>query len=1114
MVRQKISPFVAIATKDYSADDKNKLDLMKGEFYLITQKDTSGWWYGESVLQMKGWLPGAYVREADEYEANSVRDRFSKRSRRRNKKGESSRASSRSSRAPNSLSSSVGHPSRTPERRSQRSSANSAYSTTTSITRGSLDPRMKQRTYEEGMKEALSLASDNEVNRLMGHKPRRSRRGTSQEGSMSTRAQMRTSPQSKVPHDFNFEGKSLLDFIFDEVDPEEGEPGEARWDLVCAAVERIVDPMGKDVNLCTEFLDCGGFDAILSVIDGHTFDDKNTEISCLLCLRHMSVLEDLSTWSGEINPFPVLLGVVENYKGDGEMLQLLFSIMNNIVSIPHNRKLLSRDPTIAQVMETFLEFVTHEKREVRNNTVSILASIARDQQHLFNDGNIRTLLEVGSLDDINTLRNILATFLNLSELEITIPSMVKVGLFEWLTTLIETNDKKILEMVQRLIKNVFVNCPPNLEPHQICILFLKLIEKKSLWSLCIGCMTLYTKKCHDKLRYLNELINSRVLDRLCRNSRMEQTKQVLKIICHLTISSVTKPDDKEYFLRNFLNAQILQNLLPKCEQSEVKPLLKIVVYLMGTPNGGKVLGQHMPFVGDIISRTVEVQECLAYTLRLCFELSGTKKHHKALLRSGVLNFCHSITSDLPKRTIQLFLGTVIRIGRKDNPPDVLKGLLKHELALRGFLSSLKVPSLEHLVNLALKIIDRLKKRMENDPDAFRTERRERQDSMEASSDSESDDRMPAPSAANRSHGATVISQPQNSRVSEYGLGSGFTYGSMMNSMMQPPSLADTSKLSKSQFSTSSFASYSSLTTIPFSVTNSTDSDRAGGGLLSPSGSEFDFSDGPAVSPMASMSSKEAFHHDKRSRLDTLEMTPGLPPSNRKSPSSSRKSSRARIGSTAVPPRIGGSIHGSPRVKPKAPPRKDSRKGAGVEQVRRASAAPPRQSINTSRIRVGSKPSPPPPKEKISFDNDDQQNKRAPIPPIQTKSVAIPFARSESPDAPAGPLTPKALPNKRRSTRATARKSTREMMKQLLDPTLETQNIGTHDLDSMMGSLDLEGTEYDLLNVDEIIWNGHDKEFEDLFEDEQNVDLTKSLQEHITQEKNLMTDLFSMLLENG
>ena len=55
--------------------------------------------------------------------------------------------------------------------------------------------------------------------------------------------------------------------------------------------------------------------------------------------------------------------------------------------------------------------------------------------------------------------------------------------------------------------------------------------------------------------------------------------------------------------------------------------------------------------------------------------------------------------------------------------------------------------------------------------------------------------MPAPSsAANRSHGATVISQPQNSRVSEYGLGSGFTYGSMMNSMMQPPSLADTSKL--------------------------------------------------------------------------------------------------------------------------------------------------------------------------------------------------------------------------------------------------------------------------------------------------------------------------------
>ena len=129
-------------------------------------------------------------------------------------------------------------------------------------------------------------------------------------------------------------------------------------------------------------------------------------------------------------------------------------------------------------MGTFLQFVNHEKREVRHNTVSILASIARDQQHLFEDDNIRTLLEVGSLDDMGTLRNILATFLNLSELKDTIPSMVKVGLFEWLTTLLETNDKKIIEMIQRLIKNVFVNCPPNLEPTQICILFLKLIEKK------------------------------------------------------------------------------------------------------------------------------------------------------------------------------------------------------------------------------------------------------------------------------------------------------------------------------------------------------------------------------------------------------------------------------------------------------------------------------------------------------------------------------------------------------------------------------------------------------------------------------------------------------------
>ena len=87
-------------------------------------------------------------------------------------------------------------------------------------------------------------------------------------------------------------------------------------------------------------------------------------------------------------------------------------------------------------------------------------------------------------------------------------------------------------------------------------------------------------------------------------------------------------------------------------------------------------------------------------------------------------------------TIKLFLGTVIRIGSVDSHPDVLKELLKHELALRGCLHSLNVPSLENMVNLNLEKLDLFKAFIENDPDALKTAWMERQDSMEESSESE------------------------------------------------------------------------------------------------------------------------------------------------------------------------------------------------------------------------------------------------------------------------------------------------------------------------------------------------------------------------------------------
>jgi len=354
-----------------------------------------------------------------------------------------------------------------------------------------------------------------------------------------------------------------------------------------------------------------------------------------------------------------------------------------------------------------------------------------------------------------------------------------------------------------------------------------------------------------------------------------------------------------------------------------------------------VLSQHMPFVSDIIARTVESPECLTYTLRLCFELSGTKKNHKALLKSGVLNFCHSITSNLPKKTIQLFLGIVIRLGHKDNPPEVLKGLLKHELALRGFLSSLKVPALQHLVNLALQIIDRLKKKMENDPSAFATNRLVRKDSMDLS-DEESDS-LPGPSRTQSA--STVINVPSTNAKFSLGM-SEFTY----SSMREPPSLLSDYNMNSSTFR--SLKSYNSdldyelnspsgrsgtpksdtLPEVPVSIspkeTEKNQPLKSRGSL--PKANQSRGSDA-AIKSRDSVPIVDDIQSANEYQIrDSIAKTPTRVRTN--------ASSRVMSNSVSAPPRSGGSIVVSPRGKPKPPVGKP-------EQARRQSSAPPRQQLN-------------------------------------------------------------------------------------------------------------------------------------------------------------------------
>ena len=53
------------ALYDYEATDTSELSLHKGEVVKVTQKDPSGWWYGQSVDTKKwGFFPVGHIQRA------------------------------------------------------------------------------------------------------------------------------------------------------------------------------------------------------------------------------------------------------------------------------------------------------------------------------------------------------------------------------------------------------------------------------------------------------------------------------------------------------------------------------------------------------------------------------------------------------------------------------------------------------------------------------------------------------------------------------------------------------------------------------------------------------------------------------------------------------------------------------------------------------------------------------------------------------------------------------------------------------------------------------------------------------------------------------------------
>merc|ERR1719379_2510852 len=101
--------------------------------------------------------------------------------------------------------------------------------------------------------------------------------------------------------------------------------------------------------------------------------------------------------------------------------------------------------------------MAYDNPKVKTNALGILTELARDQHHMFEDKYIRALLGVGAGKEVHALRNIIGILLNLSRLDEIIENMARAGVLLWLATVLETKDKKTLEIMNQLIKNIFVN---------------------------------------------------------------------------------------------------------------------------------------------------------------------------------------------------------------------------------------------------------------------------------------------------------------------------------------------------------------------------------------------------------------------------------------------------------------------------------------------------------------------------------------------------------------------------------------------------------------------------------------------------------------------------------
>eukprot|EP00494_Astrolonche_serrata_P023440 UN23698 len=109
--------------------------------------------------------------------------------------------------------------------------------------------------------------------------------------------------------------------------------------------------------------------------------------------------------------------------------------------------------------------------------------------------------------------------------------------------------------------------------------------------------------------------------------------------------------------------------------------------------------------------TFDYNNCLDFTLVICFRLAHIQAYHQLLLDNRLLDVLHSLTNRNTVQTLQLFLGIVILLGTN---PKVNYQLLKYETTLKGFISSLTHPKLKRLNQTCQNMLETMKKKKKTD----------------------------------------------------------------------------------------------------------------------------------------------------------------------------------------------------------------------------------------------------------------------------------------------------------------------------------------------------------------------------------------------------------------